>query len=61
MSRKNWTSEKIFTRLLNNKTQKTFWENVSELRKRSNKVVYNQALNLLILKLIKRKLLEFMC
>ena len=61
MSRKNWTSEKIFTRLLNNKTQKTFWENVSELRKISNKVVYNQALNLLILKLIKRKLLEFMC
>lgn len=46
MSRKNWTSEKIFTRLLNNKTQKTFWENVSELRKRPNKAVYNQAFKL---------------
>jgi hypothetical protein len=46
MSRKNWTSEKIFTRLLNNKTQKTFWENIQELRKRPNKEVYNQAFKL---------------
>ncbi|WP_397363856.1 hypothetical protein [Olleya sp. R77988] len=46
MSRKKWTSEKIFTRLLNNKTQKTFWENISELRKRPNKEVYNQAFKL---------------
>lgn len=43
MSRKNWTSEKIFTRLLNNKTQKTFWQNITELRNRPNKEVYNQA------------------
>ena len=46
MNRKNWTSEKIFTRLLNNKTQKTFWENVRELRKRPNEEVYNQAFKL---------------
>ena len=46
MSRKKWTSEKIFTRLLNNKTQKTFWENVRELRKRPNKEVYNRAFKL---------------
>ena len=46
MSRKNWTSEKIFTRLLNNKTQKTFWDNVGELRKRPNKEVYNRAFKL---------------
>jgi HEAT repeat protein len=46
MSRKKWTSEKIFTRLLNNKTQKTFWENVRELRKRPNKEVYNKAYKL---------------
>lgn len=46
MSRKNWTSEKIFSRLLNNKTQKTFWDNITELRKRPNKEVYNQAYNL---------------
>tara|TARA_B110000240_G_scaffold150428_1_gene166633 strand:- start:307 stop:753 length:447 start_codon:yes stop_codon:yes gene_type:complete len=57
MSRKNWTSEKIFTRLLNNKTQKTFWENVSELRKRSNKVVYNQAFKLANSEIDKEKII----
>tara|TARA_R110002096_G_scaffold434683_2_gene657349 strand:+ start:789 stop:1598 length:810 start_codon:yes stop_codon:yes gene_type:complete len=46
MSRKKWTSEKIFTRLLNNKTQKTFWKNVRELRKRPNNEVYNRAYKL---------------
>ena len=46
MSRKKWTSEKIFTRLLKNKTQKTFWDNVGELRKRPNKEVYNRAFKL---------------
>jgi hypothetical protein len=46
MSRKKWTSEKIFTRMLNNKTQKTFWENVRELRKRPNNEVYNKAYKL---------------
>lgn len=46
MSRKQWTSEKIFTRLLNNKTQSTFWDNVRELRKRPNKEVYNRAYKL---------------
>jgi HEAT repeat protein len=46
MSRKKWTSEKIVTRLLNNKTQKTFWENIHELRRRPNKEVYNRAFKL---------------
>ncbi len=46
MSRKNWPSEKIFNRLLNNKTQKTFWDNIHELRKRPNKEVYNRAFKL---------------
>lgn len=46
MSRKNWSSEKIFTRLLHNKTQKTYWDAISELRKRPNKEVYDQAFKL---------------
>jgi len=46
MSREKWTSEKIFTRLLNNKTQKTYSENVSELRKRPNQNVYKKAYEL---------------
>jgi hypothetical protein len=46
MSRKNWTSEKIFTRLLTNKTQKTYWDNISELRRRPNQDVYTKAYQL---------------
>lgn len=41
MSRKNWTSEKLFQRLLENRTQRTYWENISELRKRVNQEVYD--------------------
>ena len=46
MGRKNWTSEKIFDRLVNNKSQKTYWNNISELRKRANEDVYDQAFKL---------------
>ena len=44
--RKNWTSEKIFSRLVNNKTKKTYWENIRELRSRPNKEVFNRAVEL---------------
>jgi hypothetical protein len=57
MSRKNWTSEKIFTRLLNNKTQKTFWENIQELRKQPNKDVYNKAQKLANSEIEKEKII----
>lgn len=57
MSRKKWTSEKIFTRLLNNKTQKTFWENIRELRKRPNKEVYNKAFKLASSEIEKEKII----
>jgi len=43
MSREKWASEKIFNRLLNNKTQKTYWDNISELRKRPNQYVFEKA------------------
>jgi len=56
MTRKKWTSEKIFTRLLNNKTQK-FWDNIDELRKRPNTKVYNQALKLANSKTEKEKII----
>ena len=46
MRRKNWTSEKIFNRLLNNKTKKTYWENISELRRRPNEEVFDKAYEL---------------
>lgn len=57
MSRVKWTSEKIFTRLLNNKTKKTYWENIRELRKRPNLKVYNQAYRLSNSKIEKEKLI----
>jgi HEAT repeat protein len=47
MSRKNWTSYKIFERLLTNKSKKTYWDNVRELRKRPNNDVHSRAINLL--------------
>lgn len=43
MGRENWTSEKIFDRLVNNKSEKTYWNNISELRKRANEDVFNKA------------------
>lgn len=32
MGRKNWTDEKLFFRLVNNKSDKTYWDNIRELR-----------------------------
>ena len=57
MNRKNWTSEKIFTRLVNNKTQKTYWENIRELRKRPNEEVYNKAFKLANSEIEKEKII----
>jgi len=57
MSREKWTSEKIFNRLLNNKTQKTYWENISELRKRPNQDVYKKACELAKSNIDKQKII----
>jgi hypothetical protein len=46
MNRESWTDEKLFDRLLNNKTQKTYWNNVSELRKRANENIFQKAYGL---------------
>ncbi|MGB0429319.1 MAG: HEAT repeat domain-containing protein [Bacteroidia bacterium] len=47
MSRKNWTDEKLYNRLLTNKTKKTYWENIRELRKRPNPYVFKKAVELM--------------
>jgi hypothetical protein len=57
MGRKDWTSDKIFERLLNNKTQSTYWENIRELRRRPNKEVYNRAYKLAKSKVDKEKII----
>ncbi|GAA4243242.1 hypothetical protein [Winogradskyella damuponensis] len=46
MARENWNSGKIFDRLVNNKSQKTYWNNISELRKRATEEIYDQAYKL---------------
>jgi HEAT repeat protein len=40
MSRQHWTNDKLFTRLLNNKSGKTYWDNISELRKRGTEDIF---------------------
>ena len=46
MSRKNWSDEKLFFRLLNNKSDKTYWYNIQELRHRANSKVFNTCVKL---------------
>ncbi len=47
MKRKNWTDEKIFERLLTNRTKKTYWDNIRELRRRPNQYVFDRAVGLI--------------
>ena len=46
MSKKNWTTEKLFTRLLNNKSKKSYWEYISILRSRPDKDVFFKCVEL---------------
>lgn len=47
MSRKNWPTEKVFYRLLNNKSDKTYWDNIRELRARGNTDIFNTCSHLI--------------
>lgn len=47
MSRKNWTDEKLFFRLTNNKSDKTYWDNIRELRSRANANIFNACVKLI--------------
>lgn len=53
MKRKDWTDEKLFERLLTNRTKKTYWDNIRELRKRPNQYVFDRALGLINTKIDK--------
>lgn len=57
MARENWNNDKIFNRLVNNKSQKTYWNNISELRKRATEEIYDQAYNLANSKIDKNKII----
>jgi hypothetical protein len=55
MGRKDWTSEKIFSRLVHNKSDKTYWDNIGELRKRPKEDVFQIAYRLAEYKIDKEK------
>ncbi|WP_298143647.1 hypothetical protein [Flavobacterium sp.] len=46
MSRKNWTDDKIISRLINNKSVKSRWENISALRKRPSLDLFAKCIEL---------------
>ena len=43
MSKEKWTSEKLFSRLQNNKSQKNYWDYISILRQRTTKEVFEKS------------------
>ncbi|MES2774915.1 MAG: hypothetical protein V4722_12060 [Bacteroidota bacterium] len=57
MSRKNWTDDKLFFRLLNNKTDTTYWGNISELWSRTNEAVFKRSADLAKSRVEKEKIL----
>lgn len=46
MSRINWTDDKLLSRLINNKTDKSRWDNISALRKRPSQELFAKCVEL---------------
>ena len=46
MNRKNWTDEKVISRLINNKTDKSRWDNICVLRKRPSEELFLKCVEL---------------
>ena len=57
MSRKDWTDDKLFFRLLNNKSDQTYWDNISELRSRPNKSVFEKCQDFINSKIPKERMI----
>lgn len=57
MSRKKWTTEKLFHRLLNNKSGKTSWGNIVELRSRGTEEVFIKSYELAHSDTVKEKII----
>lgn len=47
MTRINWTNEKLFTRLLKNKSDEAHWNNIRELRSRASNDIFEKACELI--------------
>lgn len=46
MKRESWSNEKLLSRLIANRSDRTYWENVAELRKRGAESFYQQCISL---------------
>jgi len=46
MNKKDWTTEKLFSRLLNNKSEKSYWDYIRILRSRPNNDVFRRCMEL---------------
>jgi hypothetical protein len=46
MSRNNWTDDKLLSRLMNNKSDKSRWDNINVLRKRPSKELFIKCVEL---------------
>ena len=57
MSRKKWTNEKLIFRLLNNKSDSTYWDNIGVLRSRPSNEVYTKAIELANSEIEKEKII----
>ena len=57
MSKKDWETEKIFKRLLNNKSKQSYWEYINILRSRPDKSVFRQCIELTTSEIPKNKII----
>lgn len=55
MSRKDWSDDKLITRLISNKTDKSYWQSIHELRKRASDELYIKCVDLTKSKVPKTK------
>ena len=46
MSRKSWADDKLISRLIDNKTEKTRWDNISALRSRPSQELFEKCVKL---------------
>lgn len=53
----NYSNEKLFDRLLNNKSNKNYWKYIGELRKRTEKSVFEKSCELTKSKIVKEKII----
>lgn len=53
----NYSNEKIFSRLLNNKSNENYWNYISELRKRKSKDIFDKSITLIQSELSREKII----